>query len=406
MTLSEQVLGLFLGFWQLQEMTQRQKFLAHLAARFPQLPVSTTEPLTAPHLLSDAIVRLPESVLKQAQAFVSAAFALRCSTVYQTILAEEWQAWNLPIPGNSGMLMSYDFHLTEDGRLKLIEINTNAAFLWLGIELLQARQLPLPVPDFGLPELLENFRTEHALAGHSNPVQSVAIVDDNPASQRLYLEFLVAQAQIQEFGLQCDIVDAKDLESKYDLIYNRSTDFFFQQGSSSGLRQGFEKNKFTVTPQPYEYFLLADKARLLQWQNADFLRRMGLTADQALDLVSHLSSASAVKTENADELWSQRKSLFFKPQKAFGSKQAYKGASISRKTFDQILDKDFLAQEYIVAPEIDVEVDQTLQKMKYDLRFYAYQNRVQMGMARIYQGQVTNLQTVGGGFAPVQFLKD
>jgi hypothetical protein len=39
--------------------------------------------------------------------------------------------------------------------------------------------------------------------------------------------------------------------------------------------------------------------------------------------------------------------------------------------------------------------------LKVDLRNYAYQGRVLLRAARLYQGQTTNFRTPGGGFAPV-----
>ncbi len=39
--------------------------------------------------------------------------------------------------------------------------------------------------------------------------------------------------------------------------------------------------------------------------------------------------------------------------------------------------------------------------MKTDFRLYFYRDRILGLAARLYQGQVTNLRTPGGGFAPV-----
>jgi len=39
--------------------------------------------------------------------------------------------------------------------------------------------------------------------------------------------------------------------------------------------------------------------------------------------------------------------------------------------------------------------------LKFDLRDYVYDGRVQWLAARLYQGQTTNFRTPGGGFAPV-----
>ena len=39
--------------------------------------------------------------------------------------------------------------------------------------------------------------------------------------------------------------------------------------------------------------------------------------------------------------------------------------------------------------------------MKFDVRAYAYRDEVLLLGARVYQGQVTNLRTPGGGFSAI-----
>ena len=71
--------------------------------------------------------------------------------------------------------------------------------------------------------------------------------------------------------------------------------------------------------------------------------------------------------------------------------------------FDSIFHDDFIAQQISVAPEIEVNYLGNNIKFKYDLRCYAYQDQLQLVIARLYQGQTTNLATPGGGFACVVF---
>jgi len=40
-------------------------------------------------------------------------------------------------------------------------------------------------------------------------------------------------------------------------------------------------------------------------------------------------------------------------------------------------------------------------ELKFDVRVYTYGGEVLLTAARIYQGQVTNLRTQGGGLAPI-----
>jgi hypothetical protein len=40
-------------------------------------------------------------------------------------------------------------------------------------------------------------------------------------------------------------------------------------------------------------------------------------------------------------------------------------------------------------------------EMKFDVRAYAYRDRVLLLGARVYEGQVTNLRSPGGGFSAI-----
>jgi len=97
-----------------------------------------------------------------------------------------------------------------------------------------------------------------------------------------------------------------------------------------------------------------------------------------------------------EEIWKRRKELFFKPKTAFGSRGVYRGSSIARKAFGTVYNDDFLAQEYF-PPSV-------LNDFKVDLRFYTYRNEIQLAAARLYQGQVTNVRTLGGGLATLEIV--
>ena len=82
---------------------------------------------------------------------------------------------------------------------------------------------------------------------------------------------------------------------------------------------------------------------------------------------------------------------------------AFKGHSMSRKIFEELMKADALAQDYIAAPERVFETPEGPQTFKFDLRCHAYHDRLEGVVARLYQGQTTNLKTKYGGFAPVVF---
>ncbi len=56
----------------------------------------------------------------------------------------------------------------------------------------------------------------------------------------------------------------------------------------------------------------------------------------------------------------------------------------------------------VVAPSVETAEDG--QEFKMDLRLFVYRNHLLGVGARLYQGQVTNLRTEGGGFAPVRIV--
>jgi hypothetical protein len=374
----------------------KEKFISYLLKAHSNLSPEKLDELISPFLLSPFQIELPRSVLQQAQKFVSAAFEMRESQVYQDRLAPEVQQRGLQDPGNKSICMSYDFHLDSEENLKLIEVNTNASFLALGHEMYKMRGLPLPVSDFAMEELKSNIENEIRLQRKNvrHPFR-IAIVDEQPDEQRLFIEFLIYQSYFEKWGWKSQIADYRE-HLDMDFIYNRFTDFYLTGEDSGTLRKQFLNRDVCLSPNPYEYLMLADKQRMIDW--------WGSLKDLAKDLHANLPQAQDLTPENADEIWKDRKKYFLKPKRAFGSKQSYKGASISHKAFLEVVNQDLIAQEYCAAPERKFQTPDGEQSFKFDLRFYAYQGRVQIVVARLYQGQVTNLRTPYGGFAPVLFV--
>ena len=372
----------------------KTKFIEQIAADFPALSSQKIAPFISDQLLSPFVIELPKKILSQARAFVSATFKHRNSPEYTSALVAELERRQLRAPGNYSILMSYDFHIDENENLKLIEINTNAAFLALGDLMYKTHGLTQPVIDFSMQELRQNILQELALNGHSEITQPrLAIIDDQPETQRLYVEFLVFAELFKSWGWNTQICDYRQLSDKIDFIYNRYTDFFFNDPSSKQLRELFNSRTVTFSPNPVEYLYLADKTRMIEWSQKNFAPAM----------IYHLPKAQILNSDNSEQIWNERKNLFFKPRQSFGSKQTYRGAKISKKLFEEITNQDFIAQEYMPAPEKSFPTESGPQAFKYDLRFFAYQDRVQSVVARIYQGQVTNLKTPLGGFACVRF---
>lgn len=382
----------------------KSDFIGLLKADFPGLKNEPLDELISENLLSPYKITLPKKVLQQGQEATEAFFSLRESANYQNDLKNEKESLGLIDPGNKSIMMSYDFHLNESNELKLIEINTNAAFLVLGQLIYKLKSIPKPIPSFDFEVLKECILEELRLQNKNIQSPSVVIMDQAPSTQKLYIEFLVCRELFKSWGWACEIRDIQEAlkDPKPDFIYNRYTDFYFTNALSSNLRSSFLKKEVCFSPHPYEYFLLADKKRMSEWCDST-LKQIPNFEKQKVAIEKVLLKSWPLNEDNKEQLWSQRKSLFFKPAQDFGSKGSFKGGSISRKAYEDLVAKNSLAQEYISAPEINFSTDSGSQKFKYDLRFYAYQGRLQTVMARLYQGQATNLRTPGGGFACVEF---
>lgn len=387
-------------------MKSKSDFIQQLRSSFPGLSQEPLENIVAENLISPFQVELPDSVRSQARDIIALLFSMREKKSYldhyQNLISEK----GLKDPGNKSIMMSYDFHIDENQNLKLIEINTNAAFLALGHQLYQMRNAPMPVADFSLDELRECIQNEISLQGKSLPEKiKLAIIDEAPSEQRLFVEFLVYNELFKSWGWDSRILDYREAFQNFspDFIYNRYTDFFLTHSESEELKNKFLSREVCLSPHPFEYLLLADKQRLIDWVQPGFLEAQGFAGQELALLQQCLPKSHDLNPANADEIWGHRKTLFFKPKNAFGSKQSYKGSSISHKVFKDLINEQIIAQEYVPAPEQTFLTPEGEQKFKFDLRCYAYQGRLQLIVARLYQGQVTNLRTPYGGFAPVVF---
>ena len=384
-------------------------YFSYLKNRFPNLPDFSPE-LISEKLISPYTLTLPKAVLEQAKLVVQQLYSLRENSEYYQSIFNSLPTVAQFDPGNKSICMSYDFHIDSIGNLKLIEINTNASFLLMGYFLYLCKELPLPVSDFNLEELKKNLIDESHLSGKL--LKNIAITDESPEKQRLFIEFLLYEQLFEEFGFTTQIADIRDFQlsnnnlylqnSKIDFIYNRSTDFYFEEEPSKVLYNAFSNGLAIFSPNPHEYALLADKQRLIDWSLA--VGSKDCPFKELLPIKNYLLKTDFLTRENSSDLWANRKKLFFKPLTSFGSKGTYRGDGLSRTYFEPLIDKKYLAQEFCPPPKQIFEsegIDST--NFKYDLRFYAYRDRIQLAIARLYQGQVTNLQSPLGGFSPIIF---
>ena len=313
-------------------------------------------------------------------------------------------------PSTAGVLMGYDFHLTDEGP-RLIEINTNAGGIYLNLILAQSQIQCCAGMNLFFDEkknltslehtLVEMFRQEWKMAGHNTPLRSVAIVDENPAGQYLYPEFQLFRDLLIQHGIEAFVLDPEELKNfpGIDLIYNRLTDFSLSLEKHSHIKKAWIEGTCVLTPSPDHHALFANKKNLTLLTDTTFLKDIGLNQDEISLITSMIPRTRNVRETDGETLWNERKTLFFKPVDGFGSKAAYRGDKITKKVWDEVLLGDYVAQDVIPAGK-RVIADREV-ALKADIRVYTYDGQILLLAARLYDGQTTNFRTAGGGFSPV-----
>jgi hypothetical protein len=104
---------------------------------------------------------------------------------------------------------------------------------------------------------------------------------------------------------------------------------------------------------------------------------------------------------DVEDVWADKANWVLKPLTRFGSRGVILGRKISRKRFDEFKPEDTLVQKFIPPSLTPGQADAAY---KTDYRLFAYRDRVLGILARLFQGQVTNMRTPGGGFARVQIF--
>jgi hypothetical protein len=325
-------------------------------------------------------------------------------------------------PGTRGVFAGFDFHIGPDGP-QLIEINTNAggamlnaAADWRHPACCSNTGSPVRAPSRAELErdFLAMFQQEWRAARGEMPLRTIAIVDDGPAQQFLYPEFVLFAEMFQAHGIDASIVDAAELEftggrlthagKAIDLVYNRLTDFYFEQEAHVALRSAYELGAAVVTPHPHAHALFADKRNLARLTDAGFLRSIGAGDEDVEILLAGIPRTRLVVGE--ENWWQERRQWFFKPASGFGSRGAYRGDKLTRRVFAEVIKGGYVAQQLAVPGERLRSMAAGADRFKLDLRCYVFDQSVQLLAARLYQGQTTNFRTAGGGFAPVLELRD
>jgi hypothetical protein len=322
--------------------------------------------------------------------------------------------------GPRGVFFGYDFHLGADGP-RLIEINTNAGGALLNLYLAAAQQAccaeVIEFFDGNIEfseienDLIGMIKDEWQLQRPNQTLNTVAIVDKEPAEQFLYPEFLLFQSLFERHGIKAIIADPGDFaiqegglwigNQQIDLVYNRLTDFYLQSPDSACLLAAFQQDVAVFTPSPYHYALFADKRNLTLLSDPSRLETFGVDEASIHTLRQFVPTTVVVTQDNADQLWKDRKQLFFKPFSGYGSRGAYRGAKLTRRVWDNIVHSDYVAQAVVPPSERRLIINGEEQSLKLDIRCVTYNSKIQLLSARLYRGQTTNLRTEGGGLATV-----
>jgi hypothetical protein len=353
-----------------------------------------------PHLFSSAVVPIAAADLARMREVIAA--------VERVIALPAWADFAKVGSGSTapgapaGVFMGYDFHLTPAGP-QLIEINTNA-----GGGLLAALQAGR---DDVLAAYVAMFRAECG----GRELQTLAIVDERPAEQYLYPEFLGFRQLFAEHGIRTFVCDPAELllchgglwhvgddgETRVDLVYNRLTDFAFMAPQHVALREAWLQGAAVITPNPAHHARYADKRNLIALTDDALLAEWGVDADTRRILLAGIPRTERVTAERAEDFWQRRRSLFFKPAAGYGSKGSYRGDKLTKRVFEEILAGDCVAQALAPPSTVMTRVAGDQVELKADIRNYVYRGAVQLLTARLYQGQTTNFRTPGGGFAVV-----
>jgi hypothetical protein len=332
---------------------------------------------------------------------------LSVNNAYQHLLHDHLPAVAHFNPGHFGVMMGYDFHLTKTGP-KLIEVNTNAGGAWFAY--LSENAMATQFSGRLAARLLNSFLVEFARYKRSRSAKPscMAILDEHPESQFLYLEMQKFAELFRRANIKTVICDPLELrksgsqlyfgDQTVDMIYNRHCDFYLQTPALADIKNAWLEGGVCLSPHPHIYGLLADKRRMVLWSDVDALRPLDIkTAEQAL-LRQCIPYTTALASLSSDAVWRTRKQWVLKPDNGYASRGVYVGNKLTATKLAHLPPESTLAQQWI-PPSTSTYPDEL--PFKTDFRLFAYRHHILGVAARLYQGQVTNLRTPNGGFAKV-----
>jgi len=314
------------------------------------------------------------------------------------------------ISKHKSVLMGYDFHLTESGP-KLIEVNTNAGGAWLAF----LCHYPMANRFAGRTHdrLLNMFLMEYVLFKNTIAARPkvIAIVDSQPETQFLFPEMQVFAALLKQNGIVCLLADPEEITTKedglyyhhqrIDMIYNRHCDFYLQSVAMQLIRDAWLNDQVCLSPNPRTYGLLADKRRMILWSDSEILNSFRLNQQDSALLLDTAPATQLLSSLPIEEVWRNRKHWVFKPVNSYASKGVYVGHKLTTAKLAQLDPQHTLMQQW-VPPSSSYYPNEI--PFKTDFRLFTYRQQILGVSARLYHGQVTNLNTANGGFAKVTVI--
>ena len=377
-------------------------------------------------MLSKNGVFISATSADQMKQLIKALFKVCAMPSFQETVLQKTTAIARHQQRTSGVFYGFDFHLGENGP-QLIEINTNAGGAMIcaleigasknccipAMENLAQRDVPHEIYEQFIDMFVKEWRSfkndQYAI------LKTIAIVDESPEDQFLFPEFLLFKALFKSKGINAIIAEPDELkiidgkvyieDTTIDLIYNRSTDFYFESPSCKNLREAYLEDLTAITPNPFQHAVFANKRNLCILSNEEQLISLGVDAQTRSILLEHIPKTVEVNPQNEDVLWENRKQYFFKPAQGFGSRAVYRGDKMTKSVWREIKGKSYVAQQVIPPSKRTVVVDGIDVDLKVDIRDYAFEGKSLLCATRTYQGQTTNLRTLGGGFSPVYEVK-
>jgi hypothetical protein len=373
-----------------------------------------------PHLFSPLPVFISAAQSQKIDALIAAVEMVVALPRYRELVLQDAPDIARHTPRAHSVFFGYDFHVEGD-RIGLIEINTNAGGALLNAALARAQNPCSALAQGAIndsqggarleSDIVAMFQQEWRLGGVPRALGCIAIVDTAPEQQYLYPEFLLFRQLFERHGITAVIADPSALQWDgthlrhdgriVDLVYNRLTDFAFDKPESAAIRAAYLADAAVVTPHPQAHALYADKRNLALLTDPVRLEEIGVPAATRAVLLDGIPRTEVVRPGDADRLWAARRSLFFKARAGFGGRAAYRGDKLTRRVWQDILDGDYVAQALMAPSERMTGSAAAPEKLKFDIRSYCYDGKVQWTAARVYHGQTTNFRTPGGGFALV-----